>query len=316
MNEEKAEKEEKRTLSGLDKAAILYKALGPNLAQPLFDKLSDKEIAKIQAHVNSLEYVSFQETKEVLEDFYFNLMSRKVMAPKGRQLNPFSFLYDLNDMQILNLLRNETARIHALALAQLPGDRSARLIGRLNADLQNEVIVELGKLQDIPMDAIDEVASNLAEKALALPRFKEVSIGGTQTLGQILDNLDPRAAHSLMESIKRQDPDMATEVRKVHFVFEDLAVLPDDMLKEILRGFEPPDLALALKGTPEEFRKRILDSLAERPRLLVNDEYEILGAVPRRRVENAQQNIIKKLKEMEKEGEFRLSDFIGAELVE
>lgn len=308
---------EETKFSGLEKAAILFKVLGPNLARPLFKALSDTDIMKIRSKMDELGSVSFDMKKKVLEEFYFNFMSEKMVRGKEMLSNPFAFLNDLVDEQVLLLLKEETARIAAIALAQLPKDRVAKIITRLEPDLQGQVMLEMGHLVDIPLEGIESIANNLAEKALGLPKFHQLSTGGSESLAELLDHMDVTDEKHVLEMLSKEDPQLAKDVRKSHFTFEDLNLIPDNLMRELLRSIDATDIALALKGQPQEFRDKLYNNLPERAQVILEDEIRLVeGPQPRRKVQNAQKAIVDKVKDLQKEGKINMADILEADMIE
>ena len=308
---------EETKFSGLEKAAILFKVLGPNLARPLFKALSDTDIMKIRSKMDELDDVSFEMKKKVLEEFYFNFMSEKMVRGKEMLSNPFAFLNDLVDEQVLLLLKEETARIAAIALAQLPKDRVAKIITRLEPDLQGQVMLEMGHLVDIPLEGIESIANKLAEKALGLPKFHQLSTGGSESLAELLDHMDVTDEKHVLEMLSKEDPQLAKDVRKSHFTFEDLNLIPDNLMRELLRSIDATDIALALKGQPQEFRDKLYNNLPERAQVILEDEIRLVeGPQPRRKVQNAQKAIVDKVKDLQKEGKINMADILEADMIE
>ena len=308
---------EEMKLSGLEKAAILFKVLGPNLARPLFKTLNETDIMKIRSKMSELGNVTFETRKKVLEEFYFNFMSEKMVNSKEQLANPFAFLNDLVDEQILLLLKDETARISAIALAQLPADRVAKIVTRLDPETQGQVMIEMGHLVDIPLEGIESIASNLAEKALGLPKFHKISTGGSESLAKLLDHLDVADEKQVLDMLSKEDPQLAKDVKKSHFTFEDLGLIPDNLMRELLRGIETTDIALALKGKPQEFRDKLYNNLPERAQIILEDEMRLVeGPQPRRLVQNAQQAIVDKVKEFQKEGKINMADILESDMIE
>jgi len=308
---------EETKLSGLEKAAILFKVLGPNLARPLFKSLNETDIMKIRSKMDEIGNVSFESRKKVLEEFYFNFMSEKMVKSKEHLANPFAFLNDLMDEQILLLFREETAKISAIALAQLPAERVAKIITHLDPETQGQVMIEMGHLVDIPLEGIESIASDLAEKALGLPKFHKISTGGSESLAELLDHLDVKSEKQVLDMLSKEDPQLAKDVKKSHFTFEDLSLIPDNLMRELLRSIEASDIALALKGQPQEFKDKLYNNLPERAQIILEDELRLVeGPQPRRLVQNAQQAIVDKVKELQKEGKINMADILESDMIE
>ncbi len=308
---------EETKLSGLEKAAVLFKVLGPNLARPLFRSLSETDIMKIRSQMNDLSDITFEMKNQVMEEFYFNFMSEKMVAGKERLSNPFAFLNDLVDEQVLLLLKEETSRISAIALAQLPTERVAKIVTHFEPDVQSKVMIEMGHLVDIPLEGIESIASDLAEKALGLPKFHQLSTGGSETLSDLLDHLDVSNEKKVLDMLSKEDPQLAKEVRKSHFTFEDLMLIPDNLMRELLRNIETTDIAMALKGQTQEFRDKLYNNLPERAQIILEDEIRLVeGPQPRRKVQDAQKSIVDQVKELQKEGKINMADILEADMIE
>jgi len=308
---------EETKLSGLEKAAILFRVLGPNLARPLFRSLSETDIMKIRSKMDELSDISFEMKKQVMEEFYFNFMSEKMVSGKEKLSNPFAFLNDLVDEQVILLLKEESARISAIALAQLPADRVARIVTHFEPELQSQIMIEMGHLVDIPLEGIESIASDLAEKALGLPKFHKISTGGSESLSELLDHLDVTNEKQVLDMLSKEDPQLAKEVRKSHFTFDDLMLIPDNLMRELLRSMEATDIAMALKGQTQEFRDKLYNNLPERAQIILEDEMRLVeGPQPRRKVQDAQKSIVDQVKELQKEGKINMADILEADMIE
>ena len=159
-----------KRLSGLQKAAILFSVLGEGLALTLVRDLSKTDIRKVRAARRDLDNVSFSVKKRVMEEFYFSFVSEKFYEEETDEpKKPFIFLEDLTDEQLIALIKPESNSVSAIALAQITGERRNKVMNRLPAESKGSIIMEMGNLNDIPLEAMVNVANDLHKKSKFLP---------------------------------------------------------------------------------------------------------------------------------------------------
>jgi len=306
-----------KNLDGLDKVAILFKTLGNNLALQLFKGMSKEQIQKVRQRMGTMNNIPFAVKKEILEEFYFGFVSEKFTPAKEETKKPFEFLINLTDEQVVYLIATEAPRIMALAIAQLPTERQVKVLQALDPTIQPKVMMEIGKLDDIPLEGVVSIANELKEKSAFIPRASEFNRGGGENLAGILSQMRPKDEKRFLEHLEKEAPDIVQEVKRHYFSFDDLPKLPHDVLSDVLKSVEASEVAYALKGQPEEIKELFINSLPQRTQIILEDEMELLeGPQPRRKVEAAQKLIVDKARELEKEGRFRLEDFMEADFIE
>ncbi len=303
-------------LSGLQKVAILFSVLGESLALTLVKDLDKTEIRKIRAAMRDVEAVAFSVKKRVMEEFYFSFVSEKFQEEESDEpKKPFEFFKDLTDEQIVALLVPENTRVIAMAVAQLPGEKRVMVLNRLGAEKKGKVLLQIGDLKDIPLEAIVQIANKLKKKSQVLPKTVKFSRGGGKQIADILGEMNPEEEKQFMESLARDNPDLAEEVKKYHLTFESIfTILSDSLLRDLMNSVELESLALALKGMPEDIVERVISILPKKKQAM----YEpVEGAVSKREVDQARKTVVKNAKQMEKDGAFNLEDLIGSgEMVE
>lgn len=306
-----------KNLDGLDKVAILFKTLGNNLALQLFKGMSKEQIQKVRQRMAAINNIPFQVKKEILEEFYFGFVSEKFTPATEETKKPFEFLNNLTDEQVVYLIGTESPRIMALTIAQLPVERQVNVLQALDPTIQPKVVTEIGHLDDIPLEGVVSIANELKEKSAFIPRASEFKRGGGQNLAGILSQMRPKDEKRFLEHLEKEAPDIVQEVKRHYFSFEDLPKLPHDILSDVLKSVEASEIAYALKGQSEEIKELFINSLPQRTQIILEDEMELLeGPQPRRKVEAAQKLIVEKVRELEKEGRFRLEDFMEADFIE
>jgi len=306
-------------LTGTQKAAILFRALGFNLARSLFKEIEEQDVGRIRKAMNDpkVQQAPFHVKKQVLEEFYFGFIADKVKPAEGEKKKPFQFIQDLNNDQIVYLLNNENSRVRAIAIAQLDVEHQVEIIQRFETDEQAAILTQMGKIQDVPYEGVVTIAADLREKAKLMPSRSEYESGGAKRLADILTQMDARNEKQFLQHLEQDAPELAQEIKKYHIMFEDIPRLPSDIIREILKSVEPRDVAYALKGQPEETRKVFVDNMSERAQIILEDEIKLLqGPQPRRKVESAQKQLVVAAKKLEEEGRFTLEDFVDPDFIE
>ena len=303
-------------LSGLQKVAILFSVLGESLALNLLKDLDKTEIRKIRAAMRGVEQVAFTVKKQVMEEFYFAFVSEKFQEndESDEPKKPFAFLEDLTDEQVIAMLTTETPRVIAIAIAQLPGEKRMKILSRIDEEVKGQVLLNIGNLNDIPLEAVVQIANRLQKKAKQLPKTVAFSRGGGKDLADILGSMDPEEEEMFMTNLEQENPEMAEEVKRYRITFDTIfEIFPDNLLRDLMNAVDLDAVAMALKGMDQTISDRVVGILPKKKQAM----YEpVEGAVPKREVENARKSIVQSAKQMESDGAFKLEDLLGGETVE
>ncbi|MDP6532337.1 MAG: FliG C-terminal domain-containing protein [Candidatus Marinimicrobia bacterium] len=303
-------------LSGLQKVAILFSTLGESLALTLVKDLSKTDIRKIRSAIREMDDVAFSVKKRVMEDFYFNFVSEKFEEDDSDEpQKPFAFLSEITDEQLVALLSTEAPRVIAIILAQVPNERKTAVMARLEGDVRNAVLRNMGNLQDVPLQAIVNIATRLKKNSQVLPKTVEFSRGGGKEVADLLGEMTPEEEKQFLDALTVDDPELAEEVRKYHITFDAIFELfPDNIIRDLMNSVELDVVALALKGISEDISSRVIENLPQKKQAM----YEpVEGAVSKREVDGARKSVVQAAKQMEKDGAYNLEDFVGgSEMVE
>ena len=303
-------------LSGLQKVAILFSVLGESLALSLVKDLDKTEIRKIRAARRGVEQVAFTVKKQVMEEFYFAFVSEKFQEndESDEPKKPFAFLEDLTDEQVIAMLTTETPRVIAISIAQLPGEKRMKVLSRIDEEVKGRVLLNIGNLNDIPLEAVVQIANRLQKKAKQLPKTVAFSRGGGKDLADILGSMDPEEEEMFMTNLEQENPEMAEEVKRYRITFDTIfEIFPDNLLRDLMNAVDLDAVAMALKGMDQTISDRVVGILPKKKQAM----YEpVEGAVPKREVENARKSIVQSAKQMESDGAFKLEDLLGGETVE
>jgi len=333
---------EKKELTGRRKAAILLVILGPDKAAQVLKHLDDETVEQLTIEIANVGSVSDEERRTVLQEFQ-NIMRAKEMIAKGGleyakevlerafgpekaakiierlisslQVRPFDFIKTADPVQIVNFLQNEHPQTVALVLSYLEPDLAAQVLGSLPEDLQVEVLKRIALLERASPDIVREIERNLEKKLSGFVGQSFSKIGGIDTAAEIMNNVDRTTERSIMEKLAADNPELAEEIRRRMFVFEDILKLDDRSVQLVLREVDTKDLAVALKGASDELKEKIFRNMSKRAAQLLKDEMEYMGPVRVKDVEEAQQKIISVIRRLEEAGEIVIARGGGEELI-
>jgi len=329
-------------LTGRRKAAILLVTMGPEKAARVLKGLDDSEVEALTIEIANLGKVSNDERKAVLEEFqsltkaremiisggidYAKDMLIKAFGPeKAMQIierlvsnlavKPFEFMKTADVVQIVNFLQSEHPQTIALVLSFLDVRVASQVLGALPENLQLEVVKRISLLERASPDVVKEVEKLLEKKFAGVTTQTMSVVGGLDTAAEIMNNLDRSTERTLMERLTYESPELAEEIRKRMFVFEDILKLDDRSVQLVLREINTQDLAVALKGASEDLKEKIFNNMSKRAQQLLKDEIEFMGPVRVKDVEEAQQKIINVIRRLEEAGEIVVAHGGGEELI-
>ena len=304
-------------LSGLDKAGLLFQILGESLALTLFNDLTESDLLKVRIRSKELKHVSVSLKKEILEEFYFKLLSNqnKSMESQSSQ-DLFDFLNKLNSEQLYYLLVNESSRVIALGIDQVSDDKKQSFFNRLEDPIQkNEVIMEIGNLENIPLEAVVTIANNLKQKVAFLPAPKKFSRGGGESMAKILSQMDTDEAQQYLDQIQGEDPELYDAIKQHYLTFDDLLEMPEHLMKDFWMSpdIDPDVLAKSLRGYDEDTIKAIIEFLPKRKQAMFTP---IEKPIAKKEIKIARAGLVDIARNMVKSGEFSMDDIFGQEELE
>ncbi len=303
-------------LSGLQKVAILFSVLGESLALNLVKGLDKTEVRKIRAAMRGVGDVAFAVKKQVMEEFYFSFVSEKFQEEEesDEPKKPFSFLSELTDEQLIALLITETPRVIAITIAQLSSEKRMMILNRISEEEKGQVLLNIGNLNDVPLEAVVQIANKLQKKSRQLPKTVAFSRGGGKDLADLLGEMDAEDEEMFMSNLEQDNPDLAEEVKKYRITFESIfEIFPDNLLRDLMNAVDLDSVAMALKGMEQSIADKVIGVLPKKKQAMFEP---VEGAVPKRDVDTARKSIVSAAKQMERDGAFKLEDLLGGETVE
>jgi flagellar motor switch protein FliG len=316
-------------LTGVQKAAIVLIALGADLSARVLKHFPDDEIEMLTQHISMLESVPKETQQAVLEEFlelskareylmhggykYAREVLEKAVGPQRAEeiLNkvsvaiqkvPFSNLRRTDPKHLLNFIRDEHPQTIALIITHLVPEQAALILSSLPPEKQSDIARRIAVIDRTPPEVVKEVEKVL-ERKLSMVVQQDQTVGGVKTLVNILNRVDRSTEKTILEELEVSDPDLADEVRKMMFVFEDIVKLHDTAIQRVLREVDTKDLAKAMRGANEEVNERIFKNMSRRAADMLREEIQFMGPVRLRDVEEAQQRIVQIIRRLDETGE-------------
>ena len=305
------------SLSGLDKAGLLFQILGESLALTLFNDLSESDLLKVRIRSKELRNVSISLKKAILEEFYFKLLSNQTKHTIANTSDSlFDFLNKLDHEQLYYLLVNESSRVIALGIDQVSDGKKQKFFSRLEDPIQkNEVIMEIGNLDNIPLEAVVTIAKDLQQKVAFLPAPKKFSRGGGESMAKILSQMDDDEAQQYLDQIQGEDPELYEDIKQHYLTFDDLLEMPEHLMKDFWMSpdIDPDVLARALRSYEDETINSIIEFLPKRKQAMFTP---IDKPIAKKEIRTARANLVAIARKMVSDGEFSMDDIFGQEELE
>jgi flagellar motor switch protein FliG len=334
--------------NGVQKAAILLITLGPEKAATIFKHLKEDEIEELTLEIANTRSVSPQTKEDVLNEFYQVCLAQQYIAEGGigyakellekalgedkalgadraqevitkltasLQVRPFEFVRKTDPSQLLNFIQDEHPQTIALILSYLSPAQAAQIVSALPPDRQADVAKRIATMDRTSPDVIKEVERVLETKLSSLVNQEYNIIGGVDAVVEILNTVDRGTENHIMETLEIEEPELADEIRKKMFVFEDILLLDDRAIQRVLRDVDNADLELALKSTSEEVQNAVFRNLSKRLAAMIKEDMDFMGPVRMKDVEEAQQKIVSVIRKLEDAGEIVISRGGGDDIV-
>ena len=329
-------------LTGREKVAILMVALGNEVAAEVYKRLDDATIEVVTLEIANLRKVTPEQRLGVLKDAQEMLLAREYMARGGvdyardileralgperaqnlltritasLQVRPFDFMRHTDAQQILGFIQGEHPQTVALIMSYLEPKQAASIIGGLPGAMQAEVAKRIARMDRITPEVLREVERVLERKLSTVMGQDFTLAGGIDAIVDIINNADRATERNIMEHLEENDPELAEEIKRRLFVFEDIIKMDDRSLQRVLREVEMKELSLALKGATEELRGKFFKNMSKRASEMLKEDMDYMGPVRVKDVEEAQQKVVNVVRALEDVGEIVISRGGEEELV-
>lgn len=332
----------KSQLSGRQKAAIFLVSLGSDVSSEIFKHLREDEIEQLTFEIARLDKIAPDDKDRVLHEFQEMMMAQEFISQGGidyardvleralgtqkaidivnrltssLQVRPFDFIRRTDPSHLLNFIQGEHPQTIALILAYLDPQKAAAILAELPHNIQADVARRIAEMKRTSPDVLREVERVLERKLSTLASEDFTQAGGIDTIVEILNNVDRGTEKIIIEALEEEDPELAEEIKKRMFVFEDIVLLDDRSIQKVLREVDTQELAKALKGVDAEVQEKIFRNMSKRAASLLREDMDFMGPIRLRDVEESQQKIVNIIRKLEDAGDIVVARAGEEELV-
>jgi flagellar motor switch protein FliG len=320
-------------LSGQEKAAILLSALGPTTTKIIFKHMKDNDVKRMINTMSSISKSPIWMVKRVLEEFYSSINEDSELLfseNKGRDFilgtlgedrakqllgqivdvgnnNTLESLELVDTRTLANFLINEHPQTIALICAHLPVEKKVDVLRKLPEGLQAEVVLRVANLDFVSPELIAQLDDVLKTELSTLGSIDTQQLGGIEPIADMLNLMDKNSEKNIMARVEEKDPELAEEIRKLMFVFEDMVYVDDRGIQELLKIVDNQKLVIALKTAPDEVKTKLFKNMSNLAATLLKEDLDAMGPTKISDVEKAQQEIVQQLKDLEAKGKAMIS---------
>ena len=315
-------------LSTAQKAAAVIIALGAEKASLLYKFMEDEEVEQLTLEVARLGVLTVQQTEDILNEFYQLCLTNKAVTEGGLEYaravlekaygeqaaaellgkvtkslknREFAFMDKADIKSLYSALRSERPQTIALVLSYVDADKAAGVVAQLEEKKQIQVVESIAKLDSVSPAAIKIVEAEMHNRFSNIMTDTNIKVGGIDYVADVMNNLDRTSEKNIFDGLS--DPDLADEIRKRMFVFEDIITMDDRSVQRFVRDCDPRDLVLALKAANAEVANKLFANMSSRMAQSIKDDLEITSNVRMKDVEEAQQRIVGIIRGLEEKGE-------------
>jgi flagellar motor switch protein FliG len=332
----------RQPLTGRQKAAIFLVSLGSEVSSEIFKHLREDEIEQLTFEIARLDKVSPEDKDAVLMEFQEVMLAQEFIAQGGidyareileralgtqkaidivnrltssLQVRPFDLVRRTDPAHLLNFIQGEHPQTISLILAYLDPNKASQILSGLPHQIQADVARRIAIMDRTSPDVLREVERVLERKLSTLASEDYTSAGGIDTVVEILNLVDRGTEKIIIEALEEEDPELAEEIKKKMFVFEDIVLLDDRAIQKVLREVDMQELAKALKSVDSEVQEKIFRNMSKRAASLLQEDMEFMGPIRLKDVEEAQQKIVGIIRKLEDQGEIVVARAGEEELV-
>ena len=337
-----SDRKKKSGLSGKQKAAILLISLGPDVSASVYKHLSEEEIERLTLEISGVRKVDTGEKENVLEEFHNIALAQDYISQGGigyaktvlekalgadqaaaiinrltssLQVRPFDFARKADPAQILNFIQNEHPQTIALILSYLDPAQAGQILSELPQEVQADIARRIAVMDSTSPEIINEVEQILERKLSSTVTQDYTQTGGIEAVVDVLNGVDRSTERTILDALEIQDPELAEEIKKRMFVFEDIVTLDGRAIQRVIRDSDNEDLKLSLKVASEEVKEIVFRNMSKRMVDTFQEEMEYMGPVRLRDVEEAQSRIVAVIRRLEESGEIIVARGGGDDII-
>lgn len=329
-------------MTGKQKAALLLISLGPEVSAAVYKHLTEEEIERLTLEISGVKKVDSSVKEEIIEEFHNIALAQDYISQGGigyaktvlekalgkehaqaiinrltssLQVRPFDFARRAEPSQILNFIQNEHPQTIALILSYLEAEQAGMILSSLPQEMQADIARRIATMDSTSPEVISEIEAVLERKLSSTVTQDFTETGGVDAVVQVLNGVDRATEKTILDALEIQDPELAEEIRKRMFVFEDIVTLDNRSIQRIVRECENEDLILSMKVSSEEVREILFKNMSQRMAESFQEEMEVMGPVRLRDVEEAQARIVSIIRRLEDSGEIIIARGGGDDII-
>jgi flagellar motor switch protein FliG len=316
--------------TGRQKAAIFLVTIGSEISAEIFKYLREDEIETLTFEIARLETIDAEQKDAILQEFQELMMANQFISTGGidyarellekslgsqkaidiinrltssLQVRPFDFIRRTDPAHLLNFIQQEHPQTIALILAYLEPNKASVILQNLPQDVQSDVARRIATMDRTSPEVLREVERVLEKKLSSLSSEDYTTAGGVESIVEILNLVDRASEKQIIEALEDEDPELAEEIKKRMFVFEDIVMLDDRAIQKVMREVDSQELAKALKSVDTEVQDKIFRNMSKRAAGMLKEDMEYMGPVRLKDVEESQQKIVSIIRHLEDTGE-------------
>ncbi|MGM8364140.1 flagellar motor switch protein FliG [Virgibacillus sp. W0181] len=333
---------QKREVTGRQKAAILLISLGPDVSAQVYKHLSDEEIEKLSLEISSVKKVDTDVKEDVLEQFHQIAVAQDYISQGGvgyaktvlekafgkqeatniinrltssLQVRPFDFARKADPHQVLNFIQSEHPQTIALVLSYLDPEQSGQILSELQQDVQADVAKRIAVMDSTSPEIISQVEQVLERNISSSLTEDYTQTGGIASVVDVLNEVDRSTERTILDALEIQDPELADEIKKRMFIFDDIVILDNRAIQRVIREVDNEDLRLSLRVASDEVKDVVFKNMSQRMAETFKEEMEYMGPVRLRDVEEAQTRIVSVIRRLEEVGEIVIARGGGDDII-
>lgn len=316
--------------TGRQKAAIFLIALGSEVASQIFKHLREDEVETLIFEMARIDKITPEEKEAILTEFNEIMMAQGFITAGGidyarevleqalgtqksidiinrltsnLQTRPFDFVRRADPQYLLNFIQNEHPQTIALILCYLEPQKAAFILSTLPHQIQADVARRIATMERVSPEVLREIERVLERKLSTLASEEYAATGGIDAVAEVLNLVDRGTEKTIIEALEEEDPELAEQIKKKMFVFEDIVLLDDRAIQRVLREVDNQELAKALKSVDVEVQEKIMKNMSRRAASLLTEDMDFMGPIRLKDVEDCQQKIVNIIRKLEETGE-------------
>ena len=319
-------------MADIHKAAVLLMSLPEDEAALVLGKLDSKQVEQVSIEIARTKAISSVEQDEAIREFADsnpeggasgggldlakNLVKKALGTDAGGALDnirqtiealPFQFLRHVDSQNVLTYVIDEHPQTIALIMSHLPAGFGAEILAGLPPERQIAVVRRMATMSQTNPEIIREVEQGLENRMSNVVGHSFQNAGGVESVASMLNVSDRATERSILDHLAENDAELVDEIRRLMFVFEDIARFTAKDVQSVLKHIETSQWALALKGASEELKDKVLGNMSQRAADMLREEMEFLGAVKVSAVEQQQQQVVDIVRALEDSGEIEIN---------